>query len=1240
MADLNPPHPLHFDSKALESARSILGVQTDDPELSKLLNELTVQGISRDMDPGRLIYELGNRGVNLTPGTDLSELREVILCAVRAADPENPLRRTLEKLDSRRKIGLELRELRKCIGLEFEKDLKEVQAELRMRERDLADIRELRKNRPEDKDLLNSEKTRAYKLGKAQRKAGRYKGCRVGKVEVLSPLKPNDRFRLEGGEWEREPINYLIEGPSLLSPSEALGGASHSMDIRLYAIRSFSETVLNKVIEEGWRVEVNQLSPFSFARSLVERGFVECFRVDTIKHDFDRYVVANPETGEKMLVVHLLEGQSLRTQIEGSLLLYTNRDGKSISPDQIKIWRTPQSLQQRFKELLEVHDVRPDTVVFGHQELVRSVFEKSLGIMHEREIDDRNLAATIYRIRQDGRIKTVLSINMAPGLFGDRIGAFAEAVLQRGARSFVFMGTAGGLQGSGLRVGDIVLPETVAYVGEDNPAWINNEAISEIATTLEGYNIKAGGVHVSVSSPVEEDNDLIKNLQKRHCTVDCEVRHLVCAIEQAGKQGHVNLGIAIVVTDLPGTEQELNAKGLGIDNHYEDNSLPVTDLGMYIRAVFAGATSVVGESAIAQVFTPVSDQDQLYKKTSTKSGTSFIFEGKWGKLSILFPHSQLTSFLHTDYKRAMTLFEDTIKRRFKKSDEVGRLELLKTVIPLMSFMRYTYDIDLEIRHSSRSAMEIRDGLGLNRYQRYLSEVSVGIHSDGLEKLPDVTNKRSLRAFARLVGASKPEGGKEFLLGCLGLGEMATTGVTPVDPRAIDYELVVLAAINLKHYSLTVEELQSIKKYIYGHLKKGRLEACEISLFLSEHPDLSDEHPRLADFLIRKLPSVNLDLQTVYVHRLYRLLGRDDFKVRMSELLNGLDPRLTEVAASLLGEHSDSHFSKATTKYGRISQRYDPALVLGVMYGAATGDAVGAPFEFVAKKDIVAILGDRNFDYEEDAALTDFRLQSGSITDDTRMGLIIAESMIDRGELDPFDIANRYGKEVIEIDEGTKMNPGYSGGMLHTMRRCYLGCHPLLAGRARANGCGAAMRVFALPLMAESEEQLIEWAAITAEMTHNSEIGRASAVTMAVGLRYLLELRKKDQFRARLDKDDFLDYLERAAGAYSVEFAEYISLLKDLHEVNPGVTLQLLGTSGRAVETVPSAIYCFLHSPDSLQEILRNAVVLDGDSDSIASMACALYGAWHGINGFSQKWRVGLGVTEEILKLSERMAQTH
>jgi poly(ADP-ribose) glycohydrolase ARH3 len=78
-----------------------------------------------------------------------------------------------------------------------------------------------------------------------------------------------------------------------------------------------------------------------------------------------------------------------------------------------------------------------------------------------------------------------------------------------------------------------------------------------------------------------------------------------------------------------------------------------------------------------------------------------------------------------------------------------------------------------------------------------------------------------------------------------------------------------------------------------------------------------------------------------------------------------------------------------------------------------------------------------------------------------------------------------------------------------------------------------------------------------------------------------------------------------------------------------------GNGSAAYDSVPAALCSFLRAPDDFASVIRFAIQLGGDTDTIASMAGALSGAFLGLAGIPAAWRELEGV-EELARFADAL----
>ena len=230
-----------------------------------------------------------------------------------------------------------------------------------------------------------------------------------------------------------------------------------------------------------------------------------------------------------------------------------------------------------------------------------------------------------------------------------------------------------------------------------------------------------------------------------------------------------------------------------------------------------------------------------------------------------------------------------------------------------------------------------------------------------------------------------------------------------------------------------------------------------------------------------------------------------------------------------------------------------------MFGAVLGDIIGSRFEF-----------------DRGGKTKDFELftKEDSITDDSVMTAAIAAGLLDAGK----DENEKTVKEtVIKFMQkyGRRYpNAGYGTRFIHWIFKD--NPQPY-----NSWGNGSAMRVSAVGWLYDSLERTREVARWTAEVSHNHSEGIKGAECTAA-VRYLARTGKT--------KKEIKDYVIREFGY-------------DLHE-----TLDEIRKRHRhdesCMDSLPKALVSFFEG-NSYEDVVRNAVSLGGDTDTLAAIAGAM-----------------------------------
>lgn len=239
-----------------------------------------------------------------------------------------------------------------------------------------------------------------------------------------------------------------------------------------------------------------------------------------------------------------------------------------------------------------------------------------------------------------------------------------------------------------------------------------------------------------------------------------------------------------------------------------------------------------------------------------------------------------------------------------------------------------------------------------------------------------------------------------------------------------------------------------------------------------------------------------------------------------------------------------------------------------MLGAIIGDVVGSRYEF-------ANIKSKSFPMFHPVC---------TFTDDTVCTIAVAKTLIDNSPIDYSDEGlNKIKKDLINNFKHfveKYPNYGYGGSFFEWA---------MSDSKEPYNswGNGSGMRISPVGWIANSEEEVKKLSKAVSEVTHNHLEGIKGAEAIAMCI-----------FMARLGKtkDEIKEYIYDNYYP-ELDYLDYEELL-DTYEFD--VSCQ---------GSVPQAIFCFLIG-EGFNDVIKTAVSIGGDSDTIACMAGAIAEAYY------------------------------
>ena len=295
--------------------------------------------------------------------------------------------------------------------------------------------------------------------------------------------------------------------------------------------------------------------------------------------------------------------------------------------------------------------------------------------------------------------------------------------------------------------------------------------------------------------------------------------------------------------------------------------------------------------------------------------------------------------------------------------------------------------------------------------------------------------------------------------------------------------------------------------------------------------------------------------------------------------------------------------------------------LGGMVGSALGDAIGElAFQYRNKEDLCIQLD---------------QLKKFRYTDDTAMAIGLAESIIKKGCLDQQDLGKtfRYNDER-EPWRGYASGPPTIFSIVKQSGSTYAEAARSLFGGTGSLGNGAAMRIVPVGLFFHDSPDLYEKACMSAAVTHAHPVGKDGAAVQARAVSLALKLDPKKPFSGEVFMDTLID------SAITPQIEEKMRLVQKLINAQspPSLAAEQLGQTVAVHESMPFALFSFLRHPKSFEDCLFCATLNGGDRDTLGAMACAISGAYLGIESIPHSWRQKLENRSYIehlaLKLSE------
>ena len=313
--------------------------------------------------------------------------------------------------------------------------------------------------------------------------------------------------------------------------------------------------------------------------------------------------------------------------------------------------------------------------------------------------------------------------------------------------------------------------------------------------------------------------------------------------------------------------------------------------------------------------------------------------------------------------------------------------------------------------------------------------------------------------------------------------------------------------------------------------------------------------------------------------------------------------------------------------------------IGSILGMALGDAIGARVEFLPLKYNSNAIKDIG-DYPGGK----FYLNPGQWTDDTSMGLCLADSLIEKkGEFDPRDIMMRfilwwyYGyNNAFRFDDNRKYNKhsiglgGNISGSFSEYIKNYGKSEYTTYGDKNTSGNGSIMRNAAIPLCYfNDEKKALKYAKKQSLITHQGDeaAGCCQLLTFIIIkiLKFKLEGKICSEMKDIIENlENFncdynsVNYLARSKPEEKDKNKDWNWKVDNFKYSENRAKKQPTYIGSYCMDCLSMALHILYHTNTFKDAILR-AINLRGDADSLGSVVGQIAGAFYGLDSIPVDW---------------------
>ncbi|EFN69446.1 Poly(ADP-ribose) glycohydrolase ARH3 [Camponotus floridanus] len=253
-----------------------------------------------------------------------------------------------------------------------------------------------------------------------------------------------------------------------------------------------------------------------------------------------------------------------------------------------------------------------------------------------------------------------------------------------------------------------------------------------------------------------------------------------------------------------------------------------------------------------------------------------------------------------------------------------------------------------------------------------------------------------------------------------------------------------------------------------------------------------------------------------------------------------------------------------------------------MLGVLVGDVLGHSFK---NKEVLSsrkkIYLQQKLDMLEEIKCGEFVMKFSS---DSAMTRSVAESLIEKQDLDIVDVAKRFVESYYQDPKRGLRDEIIESGI------DVKGPAKDLLGGADSYGNGGAMKIAPVSLYCYNNyDNLLHYVKEVTQITHAHELGINGAILQAIAIQQSLCLHHSEELNISNFIDDLINKMDKIEVDESQPYKERLKIVKNLlsetgGEPNEQRIIEKLGNKLTALESVPTAIFCFLNAEKRIKGI--------------------------------------------------------